>query len=637
MKILIIWATLFLISVQCSFGQVEIIRKLKQTLPQVRDSIQYVDVLNKISLLFYEQNADSSLYYSRIARDIAYRLDYAKGIADATNNLGIVYDIKGNTQLALRYYNDACNQYKLLKDSSNIVQTLMNIAMVYSVSGKDQKAISNFRQALSLGNRIANDSITALAIYNYMLLYPGEFKGEVKTKNISQASAIAFKYKDLRMQLAIEQLQANDYISSNQREKGIKLLQETLARSLQMELFFFSMDLMIQLGDLHLTTDPDIAIAYYEQALEITERKGYRVYAKVIGEKLYDYYESKNDTSKAYVYSQELMRLFEEQADIDKKSGIDYIEYAVKDQELKSERVKSLYNSRLLWLAIVVCVLTILSIVFLWRNWLLTKKTNSVLQMQFRQLETTTEALELSNQNYAKVIKIVAHDLRNPIGAINGISTLLQEDDLTVEERKEFVQLIHDSSNSCITLIGDLLSTDFHFKESELRKEGINLGPFLQQVVTLLTFRASEKNQQLILKDRGPSEILADRDKLLRVINNLVVNAIKFSPEGENIEVSTEQISEGVIIAVKDNGLGIPIEAAGKIFDPFTTSKRTGTAGEQPFGLGLYISKQIVEAHQGKIWFESEAGKGTSFFVFIPVDSTSKHYQNHLPLASANG
>ena len=239
--------------------------------------------------------------------------------------------------------------------------------------------------------------------------------------------------------------------------------------------------------------------------------------------------------------------------------------------------------------------------------------------MQFRQLESTTEALELSNQNYAKVIKIVAHDLRNPIGAINGLSTLMQDDNLSSEERKEFVKLIYESSNSCIKLIGDLLSTDFNFKESELRKERINLNPLLQQVVTLLTFRANEKKQQLILKQNAPIEIFADRDRLLRVINNLVVNAIKFSPIGESIEIATEQTGEGTIISVKDNGMGIPAEATTKIFDPFTTSKRPGTAGEQPFGLGLYISKQIIEAHHGKIWFESEAGKGTTLFVLLPV------------------
>lgn len=93
------------------WAQVGKIRELQMSLPAIRDSSNYVDVVNRISLLFYEQNADSTLYYALKARQIAYRNDYERGRADATNNLGVVFDIKGNIQLALRYYNDAYNQY----------------------------------------------------------------------------------------------------------------------------------------------------------------------------------------------------------------------------------------------------------------------------------------------------------------------------------------------------------------------------------------------------------------------------------------------------------------------------------------------------------------------------------------------
>ncbi|KAA0990071.1 ATP-binding protein [Dyadobacter aurulentus] len=619
MRIYIICALLLISATQSACGQIEVIRKLKDRLHQVKDSTQYVDVLNKISLLFYEQNADSTLIYSVRALEIASRLEYEKGIADATNNLGIVYDIKGNSQLAMRYYNDAYNKYRAIGDSSNIVQTLMNIAMVYELSGKDEKAVNNFKQALSLGNRIAHDSITALAIYNYMLIYPDHFKEKERERYIEKARAIALKYKDMRMQLAIEQLLAEDFISNQEHAKGIGLLQKTLAKSLQMQLYFFSMDLMIRLGDLHLAAAPDTAMKYYGEALMIAEQKLYRVYAREICTKLYEYFRSKGDMAKAYTYTQKLVKLFEEQAEIDRVSGIDYIEYAVKDQQLKSAQLKSVYNSRLLWLAVAVCVLTILSIVFLFRNWVLTRKTNEVLQLQFRQLESTSEALEESNQNYARLIKVIAHDLRNPIGAIKGLSSMLLEEKLTAEENNEFTTLIRQASESCIKLISDLLETDFNLKESKLVKEEINLAAFLQQTVKLLSFRANEKSQELILKEPGNAVVMADRDKLLRALNNLIVNAIKFSPIGGKIEIAGSQSSEGFLISVKDYGLGIPENQASRIFDPFTSSKRPGTAGEQPFGLGLYITKQIIEAHHGRIWFESEDGKGTTFFVMLPI------------------
>ena len=618
MRGIVICLVMFLVPLHWVSGQVNKIRALQQSLPAIHDSSNYVDVVNRISLLFYEQNADSTLYYAQQARQIAYRIDYAKGLADATNNLGVVFDIKGNIQLALRYYNDAYNQYVTLHDSSNIVQTLMNIGSVYNISGRDDKAQTNYERAMALGDRIEHDSITALVIYNYVLLYPQKFTSSRRTALIDRAYRIAEKYRDVRLELAIDQLRATQLMGNGQRESGVALLEKTLGQALALELNYLSMNLLLDLGDYYLTGDRDKGIGFYNKALELAEQKNYRMYARDVCKKLYDYYQSRGDNANAFIYSQKLLKLFEEQADIDRVSGIDYIEYAVKDQQLISAEVKSKYHAQMLTLAVAVCGLTLLSILVLWRNWKLSKKTNRVLTMQFRQLESTTDALERSNQNYARLIKILAHDLRNPIGGINALCSLLQDGDTTAEEARQYVELIRESSTTCLHMISDLLQTDLDFKESELHKKPVDLPVFLDHAVTLLTFRAAEKNQRLILEDSSQVVLDADPDKLLRVLNNLIINAIKFSPEGETIRVNMKPSDKGVTISVEDHGLGIPKEAIPNLFDPFTTSKRPGTAGEQAFGLGLYISKQIVEAHGGRLWFNTEEGGGTTFYIFLP-------------------
>lgn len=621
MKGVCICLVLFLFLSWPAWPQVGRIRELQQSLSSIRDSSNYVDVVNRISLLFYEQNADSTLYYALQARQIASRNDYQKGLADATNDLGVVFDIKGNIQLALRYYNDAYNQYVTLGDSSNIVQTLMNIGSVYHISGRHNKAQANYDRAIALGDRIEHDSITALVIYNYMLLYPQKFAGNRRNALIDRAYGIAKKYRDIRLELAIDQLRATTLIESGQGGQGVALLEMTLNSALSLELNYLSMDILLDLGNYYLPADRDKAIQFYRKALDLAEQKNYRMYARDVCKKLYDYYLGRKDNANAFIYSQKLLNLYEEQADIDRVSGIDYIEYAVKDQQLISEQLKSKYNAQLLALAVAVCVLTLLSIAILWRNWKLSKKTNRVLTMQFRQLESTTDALEQSNQNYARLIKIVAHDLRNPIGGINALCSLLQEGDTTADEARQYVELIRESSTSCLHMISDLLQTDFDFKEAELQKKPVDLSVFLGHAVTLLTFRAAEKNQRLILEEPSHIVVNADPDKLLRVLNNLIVNAIKFSPDGETIRVKVGQSNSGVTISVEDHGLGIPKAAIANIFDPFTTSKRQGTAGEQAFGLGLYISKKIVEAHGGRLWFETEEGSGTTFHILLPGEN----------------
>ena len=618
MKVCFSLCTLLILFVYPACAQVQNIRKLQQNLAAIHDSLRYVDVLNTISLLMYEKNTDSTLYYAIEARAIAHRLKYTKGLADATNNLGIVSDIKGNTPLALRYYNNAFNQYTSIGDSSNMVQVLMNIAMVYNMNGNDQKAVANFKHALSLGSNITHDSIMSLAIYNFLLDYPGEFPKGSANQYINKAIKIATKYNDTRLLVAIKQLEADNYIKENQRDRGIALLQHTVDTALQMKLYYLSLDPLIDLGNQFITTDTGKAIAYYKQALLITEQDSFHSYSKIIAKKLYTFYAANNNIGQAYYYSQKLLDSYEEEENANDSSGIDYIEYAIKDQQLETIQAKSAYSYRLLWLAAAVCILAIAIIIIQLRNRGRSQKTHAILKQNFAQLESTTQQLENSNKNYQRLIRVVAHDLRNPIGAINSISALILDGNIVAEEEKEWLRLINTSSASCLQLISELLLTDFGLQEERLDKEDIDLSALLLQTAKLLGFKAQEKKQHIFLQDSISATLFADQNKLARVLNNLLVNAIKFSGEGATITISSSRTQDGVLIAVIDTGIGIPQAIADKLFDPFTNAKRKGTAGEQSFGLGLYISKQIIEAHKGKIWFESAQGKGTTFYILLP-------------------
>lgn len=149
--------------------------ELKKTLPKIKDSTIYVNTLNRMAMLFYEVNAESTLHHAVKAREIARRINYPKGKADALNNIGVFFDIKGNPQLAIKYYDQGYASYKQLKDSPNMVQAQMNLAMVYTAIGKTKKAINYYESALKEANKLKNDSIKSLLIHNYLLQYPKRF------------------------------------------------------------------------------------------------------------------------------------------------------------------------------------------------------------------------------------------------------------------------------------------------------------------------------------------------------------------------------------------------------------------------------------------------------------------------------
>ena len=160
---------LLTLSISTVYGQDELASALKKSLPAITDSPAYVDALNRIGMLSYEQSADTTLVYANKARDIARRIDYAPGVADATNNLGIFFDINGSSELALHYYGDAYNMYNRLRDTSNAAQTLMNMALVYNTNGNDKKAIDRYSDAMRLASLLGRDSISSLVIYNFLL------------------------------------------------------------------------------------------------------------------------------------------------------------------------------------------------------------------------------------------------------------------------------------------------------------------------------------------------------------------------------------------------------------------------------------------------------------------------------------
>lgn len=268
-------------------------------------------------------------------------------------------------------------------------------------------------------------------------------------------------------------------------------------------------------------------------------------------------------------------------------------------------------------------LIVIFIVIQTWRNWKNSRvKNESLMQLNqqiIRQndlMKNGLNTLEQSQEENTKIMHIVAHDLRSPISSITSLANLMLDETPQPEELKMMLAMIKTSGENSLTLVNDILQSNPH--AIELVKELVDLKSMLQYCVDLLFFKAEAKAQQILL-DAEQLTVLINGHKMWRVLSNLIANAIKFSPAGATIEVKMKKETGLVIISVQDHGIGIPDDMKDKLFDIFGETKRYGTAGEQPFGLGLAISKQIVKAHNGEIWFESNEGEGTTFFVALPL------------------
>lgn len=236
-----------------------------------------------------------------------------------------------------------------------------------------------------------------------------------------------------------------------------------------------------------------------------------------------------------------------------------------------------------------------------------------------QELENTNKALAIATRQKDQILKTVAHDLRSPISNISSITKFIQTDELTQSDKENFLRLIDQASNSALHLINDLLQNSDTQVRTSLFKT-IELNQLLNSWVPALQFRANEKDIQILTKFSSSAiEITIDTDRIERVVTNLVNNAIKFSREGSKIFIQATVENNKAVLSVIDEGIGIPREKLGHVFDMFSDAQRTGTAGEKSFGMGLSICKQIVEQHNGQIVAHSEAGKGSTFSIYLPL------------------
>lgn len=280
----------------------------------------------------------------------------------------------------------------------------------------------------------------------------------------------------------------------------------------------------------------------------------------------------------------------------------------------QQDKLKLIYLGAITIVAILLIVITVL----IARNLKRARKSHGDTILINDQLKNTLVELEVANQNYIRMMRVMAHDLRNPLWGITGLASMMldEEGDEFSEDSRHALKLIESTGNNTMDMINELLKSGLDDENQPIAAERVNLKKLLFDSVELLRFKAKAKKQEIIFEtDDTPVIALVNSEKMWRVFNNIIVNAIKFSFEGGAIRVGLTVNNHRILIHVADNGIGIPEKNCDSIFEMFTINKRQGTAGEQPFGLGLSITKRIMEKHGGKIWFVSEPSKGTVFYM----------------------
>ena len=231
--------------------------------------------------------------------------------------------------------------------------------------------------------------------------------------------------------------------------------------------------------------------------------------------------------------------------------------------------------------------------------------------------------LELQKLNLDKdrFISILGHDLRGPVNSIIGLMDILNTNmkDMKDAEIKEVIDLVSHSARNTSKLLDDvLLWATAKSGKMNFNPQKLNITENCQTIIELLQFTAKSKNIEVEMVSDPSLEVYADKNMLDTIIRNLISNAIKFTHDDGKIILKTQKDNEKTIISITDNGVGISTKDISKIFDKSQLFSSIGTNEEKGTGFGLKLCQEFVEKHDGKIWVESEVGKGTTFYFTMP-------------------
>lgn len=285
---------------------------------------------------------------------------------------------------------------------------------------------------------------------------------------------------------------------------------------------------------------------------------------------------------------------------------------------------KAFFYEEQLLLFTAAAITTIISFFYLEIKVKIIKSEKSLLEEK-KLLEDKNAELIISNKQKNKLFSIIAHDLKSPFSAFLGLSKVLADetDSLSKDEINRFSILINKSASNLYRLIDNLLKWSLlQSGKHEFIPELYSISEIIKSNIEIMAEQANQK-EIAIHTDLTEAAVTVDINMISAAIRNLISNAIKFSyrNSGIYIDVKPDTDNRNVVVRIRDTGIGIEPDCIDKIFDIDKQTPTPGTEGEPSTGLGLALCREFVEKHGGRIWAESQSGKGSAFYFTIPLDN----------------
>ncbi|MEM7107138.1 MAG: tetratricopeptide repeat-containing sensor histidine kinase [Bacteroidota bacterium] len=611
---------LFLLS-HLGMGQQRDIDSLRSLLPSASDTTR-IQLFFELSMKYENNLSDSAEYFARMAVEQGREIGYTKGEADGLISLGRIIRDKGQLVEGLELLSASLELYRTLHDLQQIGHAYNDISIVYAMSDDYEKSLEFFLKALATFEEASDMQGVSYALNNIGIVYQELGQDSLARDYFVRSLNIKEKNDDTYGV-------AQAYVNLANVFKDYELVDQALLYHFKADSAFSIIDNkrgevrnLVYIADIYTTKNQlQKAWDYVWEAYQKANKYEAILFKQDALQTMVRVRETMGDYAMALTYQKEYQQIADSLNNEKQITALEELKtefsLAEKDLEielLKKEQIIEQARNERQRFANYLLIAGVLFMVI----------TACLLGWAYLNNRRKNAALTDLNKEKDQLISILSHDFKGPLNTLKGFLslTLSSEHQLSVEEKKVFGGKISESIGHLLSLIDSILEW-YYSKEKgdENDHEKIIIHEVVEQVIKIYELMAYEKKLNLRNEVDQLHILYSNKKALSTVLRNLLSNAIKFSHIDGVIRFHSEHVDDTVVIMVSDTGMGIAKKDFSNLFDFSKRKVRKGTTNEMGSGMGLALSKELVETNGGQLEVESQEGKGSCFKITLPKSS----------------
>ncbi len=592
-------------------------KKVLNSVDDIKTLAQYGD---ELSYNF----PDSALYYYNMAIEIAKKESDKLGEANLLSRIGSVKYRQGEYDQALDSFVKALNINRNSNDKVRIANSLNNIALVLNMLDQHEAAIENHINSALLCIETGDSVLLATNYFNIGIIYLALNKYDTALLYANKSSQINSLTNNNTTLYELNSLKGNIYL----KQGNLLQAKQAFLKVINKNNYNNKWEMSYALAGLSLTEQKlgnlKKSISYGERSIrfarEVKAKWDIQNIAKILSES----YALSHNFENAYSYYKEYSLYSDSIFNKQKESRINYLllkqkdfEYIIlaKENEINTEKIQKKNNQMLLFsLGLLIFILIT---IYLYRTNFLKNKLNKQLSIKNEEIAQKNKELIQLNATKDTFFKIIGHDLKSPMSTVVSFTDLLEQtyDDLSKKEVLEYISITKKSALNTIELLENLIEwAKTQTRITIAKPTETNISDLINDSLIHIRNIIIAKNIDLEINcDKNLTAVL-DKNMTASIIRNLLTNAVKFTNENGEINISVQKDNSSILITVSDNGVGMSEEKLDSLFQIEYAKSSLGTNKEKGTGIGLILCKELANKQGGDIWAESELGVGSTFY-----------------------